>query len=122
MQIVAVNDQIAIERHRPDAFLRGGDERSKWDRQIVIVDEIFALEIQLGHFIPPPKMSSPHRIECRLSMQPPCCGLFALSRGGKGVRSGYWVGRALGTQLCNHPFQAFEPIPLHRYKRRLLRG
>jgi hypothetical protein len=32
MQIIAVNDQITVERNWADALLRVWDERAKWDR------------------------------------------------------------------------------------------
>lgn len=49
VQIVAVNDEIAVERNGADAFGFVGHKRTEGHRKMVVVDELFALEDQLSH-------------------------------------------------------------------------
>ncbi len=55
MQIVAVNDEVAVKRDGANALFRVRLQRPKWHGQVVIVDKLLALEIQLTHVAPVPK-------------------------------------------------------------------
>ena len=52
MQIVALDDQIAIEPGLSDPLVRVHFQRAKWHGKVMIIDEFLALEIQLGHAAP----------------------------------------------------------------------
>lgn len=60
VQVVAVNDQVAVQRRLADPLLRVRFERSEGDSQMMVPDELLALEIQLGH-APPPSLLWPFR-------------------------------------------------------------
>lgn len=49
MQIVAVNDQVAIEGNRTNSLIIVRDQRTEWYGKVVVVDEFLPLEVQLGH-------------------------------------------------------------------------
>jgi hypothetical protein len=52
VEVVTVNDEIAVERNGADAFGFVGHERAEGHRQMMVVDKLFALETQLRHARP----------------------------------------------------------------------
>ena len=56
VQIVPVDDQIAIQRDRADPLRGVRHERPERHRKMMIVDEFLALEIQFGHVAPAGKI------------------------------------------------------------------
>jgi hypothetical protein len=67
-QLIAMNDQVAVERDGTDAFLRMRLQRTEGHRQMMVVDELFALEIQLRHVVCP----HPNRSGIESAIGPPC--------------------------------------------------
>lgn len=57
MQVVAVNDQIAIkcDRTYPLIFMR--HKRAKRHGQMMVVDKFLSLEIEFGHYRPLPTLA-----------------------------------------------------------------
>lgn len=53
VEIVAVNDEIAVERDRPNSFCPIGNQRTIGHGEVMVIDKFLALEIQFGHVAPP---------------------------------------------------------------------
>ena len=51
-EVVASDDQIAGEIRTTDGFLGVGDNRAVRHTEVVVVDELFSLEVQLRHVAP----------------------------------------------------------------------